>query len=140
MDKILLTDKEQFPTEEIIFSHIGKTRTHWDAVFAHIGESHPEFNSEWKFYKDGNSWLMKTTRKSKTIFWLSVMKGLFNITFYFGDKAEAEILNSSIPQTLKDSFVNGKRYGKIRGLNIPVKSKKNVEAVKSLIEIKLKIK
>ena len=140
MANALLTDKDEFPTEEIIFSHIGNTRTHWDTVFNHIRENHPEFASEWRYYKDGQSWLMKTTRKSKTIYWLSVVKGCFNITFYFGDKAEPNIMDSNIPKSIKESFKSGKRFGKIRAITIPMKNKKDVEAVKLLIEIKLKVK
>jgi len=88
MDKPLLADKEQFPTEEIIFSHIDESRIHWETIFGHIHINYPEFIGEWRYYYDGKSWLLKTTKKSKTIFWLSVVQDSFKITFYFGDKAE----------------------------------------------------
>ena len=140
MDKPLLDDKEQFPTEEIIFSHIGESRIHWETLFRHIHNHHPDFIGTWRFYNDGKRWLLKTARKSKTIFWLSVMKDAFTITFYFGDKAESAIMAGDISDSIKDSFQNGKRYGKIRGITVHVKSGDDVDNVKSLIEIKLSIK
>jgi hypothetical protein len=140
MEKPVLADKEQFPTEEIVFSHIGESRIHWETVFQHISDEYPECSSEWRFYNDGKSWLLKTTRKSKTVFWLSVKQNSFNITFYFGDKAELLIMASSISDTLKYSFKNGKRYGKIRAITVKVDEANAVENVKSLIEIKLSIK
>jgi len=139
MDKPILTDKEQFPTEEIIFSHIGESRIHWETIFEHIHDNYPEFLAEWRYYSDGKSWLLKTTKMSKTIFWLSVVQNSFKITFYFGDKAEPVILASTISGSLKGSFQNGKRFGKIRAITVQVENGDDVENVKSLIEIKLNI-
>ena len=140
MEEKVLTDKNQYPSEDVIFSHIGKSKIYWQSIFQHIHTSHPDFSEEWKYYNDGKSWLLKITRKSKTIFWLSILKESFRITFYFGDKAEPAILESNIPEQLKEEFKNGKRYGKIRGITLTINSNKEVESVKSLISVKLSIK
>ena len=140
MEEKVLTDKSQFPTEEVIFSHIGKSKIYWESIFQHIHANHPDFSEEWRYYNDGKSWLLKVTRKKKTIFWLSIYSGLFKITYYFGDKAEPAIIESVITDKLKDNFINGKRYGKIRGITITIKNKKDIDDVKSLIKIKLSIK
>lgn len=140
MDQIILSDKDQFPTEEIIFSHIGKSKAIWESTFNYIHISHPDFTEQWRYYNDGKSWLMKVTKKTNTIFWLSIIPESFTITFYFGDKAEQYIMKSTISDALKDQFKDGKRYGKIRGLTLIMNKKQNVEFVKELISIKLKIK
>ena len=140
MDQPLLSDKNTFPTEEIIFSHIGRTKTHWQSLFEYIHSDYPDFSEEWRYYNDGKSWLMKVVRKSKTVFWLSVIKGAFRITFYFTDRAEQVIIESNISDELKKQFKDGKRYNKIRGLTIVFKTKKDVEYAKSLIAIKLSVK
>lgn len=140
MAEIILGDPKQFPTADIIFSHIGETRNLWETMFRFIHENYPDFSEEWRFYKDGNSWLLKVVRKSKTIFWLSVLKDAFRVTFYFTDRAESTILASTIPEHLKHQFATGKRYNKIRGLSVTVNKAEDVEDVKSLISIKLMIK
>ena len=140
MEEKVLTDKNIFPTEEVIFSHIGKSKIYWESIFEHIHVNHPDFSEEWRYYNDGKSWLLKVIKKKKTIFWLSIYKDLFRITFYFGDKAEALILESSISDRLKEEFKNGKRYGKIRGLTIAISSDEDIESVKSLINVKLSLK
>ena len=140
MEEHALTDKDQYPTEEVIFSHIGKTRVLWESLFADTHKNYPEFDEQWRYYKDGNSWLFKMTRKSKTIFWLSVIKGAFRITFYFGDKAEPAILESTISDNLKEQFRTGKRYNKIRGITISVHGEEDIENIKSLIKIKMSTK
>ena len=140
MNKLILTDKNQFPTEEIIFSHICKSKIFWESIFKYIHTNHPDFTEQWRYYNDGKSWLLKITKKSKTIFWLSIIQSSFNITFYFGDKAEPAIMESSISGTLKTQFKEGKRFGKIRGLTLLMNNKKNIEFAKELISIKINIK
>jgi hypothetical protein len=137
MNTQVLTDKNLFPTEEIIFSHINKAKTHWLSLFEFIKSNPNDLNPEWRYYNDGKSWLMKVLRKTKTVFWLSVKKNSFSVTFYFTDKTEKEIYDSPISDELKDNFKNGKRFGKIRAITVNVKSKKDVQFVKTLIEIKL---
>jgi hypothetical protein len=140
MDKPILTDKDQHPTDALVFSHLGKARTHWQALFAHLQAEHPDFVGEWRYYKDGGSWLCKVARKTKTIFWLSVVPGAFVTAFYFGDKAEPAVLASAIPEPLKESFRNGKRYGKIRAITVRVESAADLADVQALIALKLSTK
>ena len=140
MEPMVLTNKDQFPTEEIIFSHIGKSKTLWLSIFDFIHSNHPDISEEWRYYNDGKSWLFKALRKKKTVFWLSVIKNAFRITFYFTDKAEQIIADSPISDELKKQFKEGKRYNKIRGITIVFKNKKDVAYVKELIGIKISIK
>lgn len=136
----VLTDKDIFPTEEIIFSHIGKASALWISVFEYIHSNHPEIEEQWRYYNDGKSWLMKVTKKTKTIFWLSLDKNSFRTTFYFPSRVEETILNSKLPDDLKKQFVDGKSYGKIKGLTILFSKKADVNSLKELIDLKLKIK
>lgn len=140
MEQPVLTDKNQFPTEEIIYSHIGKSKGLWLLLFEYIHQNHRDFTEQWRFYLDGKSWLLKVTRKAKTIFWLSIVDGSFRTTFYFTDKAKQAISKSSISVELKKQYRSGKRYGKICGITIVYKNKRDVEYAMQLIEIKLHIR
>lgn len=140
MEQLVLINQNESPTEEIIFSFIGKTKSHWITIFDHIHKQYPEFIEEWRYYKDGKSWLLKVQRKSKTICWVSVLKGKFKMTFYFTDRAKSAIVESSISEQLKQQFIEGKYYNKIRGLTITFNKKEDVEFAKTLLEIKYSIK
>lgn len=140
MEQLVLINPDEHPNDEIIFSHIGRAKLYWNSVFEYIRADHKDFNEEWRFYKDGKSWLLKITRKKKTICWVSVEKKNFKMTFYFTDRAEPSIMGSTISDELKEQFKNGKYYNKIRALTITFSNKKDVEFTKALIEIKLSIK
>jgi hypothetical protein len=138
MDKPILNNKDQYPEDDIIFSHIAETKSLWIALFDMIQSAYPDLTKEWRYYNDGKSWLLKVTKKKKTIFWLGVYDGYFKITFYFTDKAEQDIENSHIVSELKKQFKNGKRYGKIRGLSIKFRDEKDIGYAKELIALKIK--
>jgi hypothetical protein len=140
MDQPVLSDKTQFPTEEIIASHLGKTKAVWDSFFEYLRENHPDITPEWRYYNDGKSWLMKNMLKKNNIFWLGIIKGAFRTTFYFTDRAAKAIADSTIPVEMKKQFKDGKHYGKIRGLTVVFKNKKDIETAKALIAIKLRVK
>jgi hypothetical protein len=140
MEAPVLTDKNQYPTEEVIYAHIGKAKALWLALFEHIRTSHPDFSEEWRYYNDGKSWLLKVTRRKKTVFWLSVVKDGFRTTFYLNDRAKQAVACSSLSEDLKEQFTNGRKFGTIRGLTITYKNKRAVEDAKRLVAIKVAAK
>ena len=140
MEHPVLSDANQIPTENVVFSHIGKTKTLWVSLFDYVESNHPEFAREWRYYRDGKSWLLKVTQKKKTIFWLSIADGSFRTTFYFTDKARSALMASDISEELKDQFSSGKQFGKIKGVTVTYRSIRNVADAKALIGIKLAMK
>lgn len=140
MDTPILGDKSQFPTDKVIFSHLGKAKPLWTALFQFLDKEHAGFAREWRYYNDGKSWLMKIQHKKKTVFWLSVLEGSFRTTFYLHEKAGKLVEESKLSEKLKEQFRSGKSYGKIRGVTVVYKNKKDVESAKELITIKLSIK
>jgi len=139
MDAPILTDKSQFPTDEVIFSHLGKSKALWDSLFQYLAREHPDFTRDWRYYNDGKRWLMKVQRKKNTVFWLAILKGSFRTTFYLHEKAKQTVEGSTISDELKEQY-RQKSFGKIRGITVVYKNKKDVEFAKELIGIKLSIK
>jgi hypothetical protein len=139
-ENILFDDKNVRPTDELVFSHIGKKKDLWIDLMNHVDSNYKGSEGQWNFYNDGKRWCHKRVFKKKTLFWLTVYEGSFTVTFYFGDKAETVILSSELSQQIKDDFKTGKRYGKIRAISIPVTHKDDLIPVRQLIEIKSKFR
>ena len=62
------------------------------------------------------------------------------MTFYFTDRADTAIMESSISDELKEQFKTAKYYNKIRPLTITVRNMKDVGYAKTIIGIKLAVK
>ena len=136
MDKPVLSDPDVFPSEEVLSSHLGKANASFISFSEYNHTAHPDFVGKWKYYNDGKRWLFNVSRKKKTVFWLSVGDDFFRTTFYMSSKAEQDIVKSKIPAALKKQYLEtaGKKF---RPITVVVKAKKDIEAYKELLEIKL---
>ena len=106
----------------------------------YLSDNYKDASGTWNYYNDGKQWLFKMVRKKKTIFWLAVMKDTFRVTFYFGDKAEPVIVASGLPESVRDNFLTGKHYGKIRAISTKMTGLSDAETVIKLIDIKAELK
>jgi len=140
MEPPVLTDKNQFPTEEVLARHLGKSRPLWDSFFDFLHSEHPDFKEEWRYYNDGKSWLMKITHKKKTIFWLGVNSGSFRISAYFVERAKKAVASSELSDDLKAQFVTGKKFGTLKSISIAFKRKRDIADARVLADLKLSVK
>ena len=140
METIVLNDKTVMPTDDIVFSIIGDKHILWQKIINYLHDNHPDITEVWRFYNDGKSWLFRTLKKDKTIFWIKVLEDTFRITFYFGDKAEPIIEQSDLPESIKTDFRIAKRYNTIRGISITMADSVDADNAIKLIEIKLQLK
>jgi hypothetical protein len=139
-ENILLTDKEIYPTDELIFSIIGDKKHLWNSIMDYMNNSYKDSMGQWNFYNDGKRWLYKMVHKKKTVFWAGILNDTFRITFYLGNKAEPIIENSDLPQSIKEEFRTAKRYGLIRPVSFIINDKTDVDNVLKMIDIKSKLK
>ena len=140
MEPIILNDKSVTPTEDLVFSIIGDKRILWQQIMNYLQDNYRDITEVWKFYNDGKSWLFRTLKKGKTIFWIRVLEDTFRIAFYFGNKAEPIIEQSDLPKSIKIDFRNAKRFNTIRGISIEMTDEDDAVNAIKLIELKLKIK
>ncbi len=134
--KPCLNDRDQFPDDEVLSRSLGKVKPVWDSFVTLLAERHPAFSAEWRYYRDGKSWLYKVTKKKKTVCWVSVCTNAFTVTFYFADRAEEPIVTSTLRKEYIEQFLHGKRYGKIRGVTVTVKKSTDLPSIKKLVAIK----
>ena len=139
MQPYVLTDPNVQPTDELIFSIIGKNSIYWQRIIKYLYDNHSDITEAWRFYNDGKCWLYRTLRKKKTIYWVGILKDTFRISFYLSDKAEALIEDSTLSENIKEEFRNTKG-SKFRSVTVVMRSAEDLENVLKLIEIKLKIK
>jgi hypothetical protein len=140
MEELVLNDRSVVPTDKYIFSLLGEKKILWQDIHKYLEENNKDAAGTWNYYNDGKRWLYKMVLKKKTIFWGSLLKEGFRITFYYGDKALPLLEESSLPEKIITEFKNAKKYGAIRPVTLQVTSDEEVEIIRKLIEIKIKLK
>jgi hypothetical protein len=138
MEPLVLTDKSIRPTNDLIFSIIGRNRIHWEKLTAGVYSKYSDAQEHWRYYNDGKSWLFRMTRRKKTLFWIGVLKDTFRVTFCFGDKAEPLIQNSGLPEDLIENFKTAKHFGKIRAVSMNVQRARDIENCLKLLDIRIR--
>jgi hypothetical protein len=130
-------DKATMPDDEMLAKALGKSNRLWNEVKKHLSAEYGELIGEWKFYGQKSGWILKTLRKKRNLFFLIPLKGSFQASFVFGDKAVAAVEKSDLPKELITELKNARKYAEGRGLRIDVRKASDVEHIKKLVEIKV---
>ena len=138
MSVSVFDEREVKPDEKTLLKAIGKTAVHWKKIKSHLENEYGELIEEWKYYGQKTGWLLKTLKKKRNLFFCIPLKGSFQLTFVFGDKAVRAIEASDLPEAIKTELRNARKYAEGRGLRIDVKSAKDVKNIQKLVEIKVK--
>ena len=140
METRLLGDKEVFPSKEVLEKALGKSYLAFHELIETISNEKYAIVSEWRYYKDGKSWLCKVSNKKKTVCWISVWNKFFKVGFYFTEKTRLGINELSIDNKIKEDFNQSKNIGKLIPLVINVSRKEQINDVLKIIEYKKKLK
>jgi hypothetical protein len=140
MERPLLNDQTEYPSDEVLTRCLGKAKPAWDAFAAGIPERLPEASLEWRYYNDGKAWLCKLVRGKKTVCWISVWDKFFKTAFYFTQKSDKDIAALPIPAELKDRYREHAAIGKLKPLVIEVKTRKALDPVFVVVKYKAALK
>lgn len=138
MERPCLNDAAEFPDDAVLARHLGAGKPAWDAFLSLLAGEFPQLSHEWRFYNDGKSWLLKVNRKDKTVCWGAVWDKYFTVACYLSAKADPLVRASSLDPGLKQGFLDSKRG--LRAIRVEVRHSRDLDAVRELIGIKLKLK
>ena len=137
MSTSIFNDKGVKPDNEMLQENLGNTGPYWDKIKNYLKENIGDIIEDWKYYNPKSGWILKNMLKKRNLFFFTPFDGYFRITFVFGDKAVAVVEKSDLPEKIKNSLINARKYMEGRGISIEVKREEDVEIVKKFVEIKV---
>ena len=140
METRLLREPTVNPTKEVIENALEESYLAFNELIETISNEKYELVPEWRFYKDGQSWLCKVSYKKKTVCWISVWNKFFKVGFYFTEKTRLGINELNIENKIKEDFNQSKNIGKLIPLVINISEKEQINDVLKIIEYKKKLK
>ena len=93
--------------------------------------------TEWRYYKDGKSWLCKITRKKKTVVWMSAWQDHLSLGFYFTEKTGAGISELEIDPALKEIYATAEPIGRLKPLTVDLKASSQLQDLGTLLQYKI---
>ncbi|MFC1683404.1 DUF3788 family protein [Candidatus Zixiibacteriota bacterium] len=130
-------DKTNKPANDTLFKVLGASGKYWRQLKKHLEENYGPITEDWKFYSQQSGWTLKMLRKKRNLFFFTPLKGHFQLTFIFGDRAVAAVEKSELPKDMIDKLKKAKKYMEGRGLQVEIKSREDLEKVKKLVETKV---
>jgi hypothetical protein len=140
METRLLREKEVYPNKEVLEKALGESYSAFNLLIETIANENYALVPDWRFYKDGQSWLCKVSHKKRTVCWLSVWHKFFKVGFYFTDKTRLGINELNIENKIKEAFGQSKHIGKLIPLVVNVSSKEQIDDVLKIIVYKKQLK
>ncbi|MDL2313269.1 DUF3788 domain-containing protein [Bacteroidales bacterium OttesenSCG-928-B11] len=137
---MLLREAEIEPTEEVLEQVLEKEIFNVYQEILKIITSEFDLQYEWRFYKDGKSWLFKAVYKRKTIFWLSAWRGFIKISFFFTEKTRSGIFDLPISGEIKEKFDTTKATGKLIALILDIEQEKQLNDFREIAKYKKSLK
>lgn len=135
-----LSDPKRRPTAALLEEVLGRTAPTWTALFAALDEAHPDLEQTWSYFLDGHSWLLKVTRKKKTMCWVAVERGAFRVGFYFPARLTSALLESPVSAVCKRVIRKTPPTGKLQGVSVRFGPKAGVRDVLALVALKQTLK
>lgn len=140
METLLLREKEVYPNKEVLEKALGESYLAFNELLGTISNEKYALVPDWRYYKDGKSWLCKVSYKKKTVCWISVWNEFFKVGFYFTEKTRLGINELNIDNKIKEDFSQSKNIGKLIPLVINVLRKEQIDDVLRIMEYKKKLK
>ena len=134
--KQLLRNPDQVPDDlllkKVLSEELNQTYQILLILFSELG-----LLPEWRYYRDGKSWLCKITYKKKTVTWLSVWENSIKTSFYFTGKSRAGIMKLDIDDNIKTAFSRVKTIGKLIPLVLDIQNKEMLETFRIIAGYKI---
>lgn len=108
------------PTDETLEKALGTSYSAYEALQAALPPM--EMEQAWQWYAPLKAWLAKGqhywttkrgTQKEKTLYWLYVFEGYFDIAVWFKEKNRAELLGADVSEKTKNRIGAAETMGKL---------------------------
>jgi len=123
------------PVPETIDEALGESAPAWRQLTDVLaGEN---VATAWRYYKDGG-WVIKASRGSRTVAWMSVNQGYGRITFFFAQRLRpALVAADDLPAWVKDA---ARDATKMLSITIQIRTSADVADAQSVLRYKLTLK
>ncbi len=140
METQLLREQSIVPSNEVLENVLGSIYTTYELFMNTVTGTEYGLTYEWNYYRDGKAWLCKVSNKKKTVFWLSVWDGYFQIGFFFTAKHLEGIAALDIDEKIKEDFCQTKPIGKLLPMIFKISEKEQLNDLLKVVEFKKNLK
>jgi len=133
----IFNNKSKKPESADLKLALGDLYEMWHELRNYVLEKYPSTIEEWNYPGVKYGWSFRMKDKKRAILYFLPRDNYFKVAFVFGQKATNAILDSEIPEDIKNELLSAKVYAEGRGIRIDVKERSVINDIKKLIDIKI---
>lgn len=137
MSASIFDNKLILPNDLMLREELGETYQYLEQVVREIAKASGEVTPEWKHYGQKSGWTLKLFAKKRNILFVTPCHEYFLVSLVFGDRAVDAIIQSTLPESIKQEVFMARKYAEGRGIQLEVKSQEQCEVVLDLVKIKI---
>lgn len=138
INNIELRDENIYPDENILQGILGESYSAYRELLELFERN--ELVPEWRYYKDGKSWLCKVQKKKKTVAWMSAWSGFMQATIYMPQRLMEAVYALDISEERKIKIKETKNVGKSKPCIFEVYSSDVLEEFNTVMQFKMTAK
>lgn len=131
-------DKTKLPQQAELVKALGPSCPLWDEIKHQLVSHFDQLTEEWVFSGKNYGWALRLKFKTRAILYLTPCKNSCIAGFALGEKAVLAIMQSSLPQHIKDQVNQLQKFAEGRAFRMPIQSMKDVHVIIQLAQIKMK--
>ncbi|WP_257306679.1 DUF3788 domain-containing protein [Geothrix campi] len=131
-----MTTHAEPPSQAELEEALGSALPIWTAILACAEAAHAPLSTAWKPSRTGFGRMCMLQHKKRTLLYLTPDKDRIWVAIVLGERAFQLALASSLPEVIKNLFLEARPYAEGRGIRFPIHSPEDLPAVAELLEIK----
>jgi hypothetical protein len=129
-------DKTCPPDDRALATTLGRSGSLWKQLVADLEAAHGPLAEEWNFAGKAYGWSFRLREKKRVFVYLTPCRGHFLASFVLGEKACRAAHEEGLPESVLARIDAAPKYAEGRGVRIPVRTRKDLEAIERLAEVK----
>lgn len=130
-------DKATPPSEADLRRVLGAAAPLWADLVVNILTTYEPGTMEWKHAGARYGWSLRLKRKERVILYLTPQRRSFLAGIVLGDRAVAATRAARLPAAVASAIAAARRYAEGTGVRLPVTSRRDLEAIETLVELKM---
>jgi len=130
-------DRSVVPNDDMVAAALADSNPLWEELQNHVHEFYPNITKEWKHYGKASGWTCKLISGKRNMLFFTPQNGCFRVRIVLGERAAARAGSADLPDDIKEAIRTAAPYVEGRGIDVDISRSEQLDAVKSLLRIKL---
>ncbi len=132
-------DRAAPPSARELAAVLGETAEAWIRLRDHLAAAFPPLTEKWSFSGRSHGWLLRLTRRKRTIVYLVPGPGFFVASFALKAKVCEAVATSQLPSSVREAVARAPVYAEGRGLRLEVRRERDLSPVEALAAVAMAV-